>query len=347
MTWKDGRAPSDGVGVTFAGPAYGSTGPITVTVTGTTGEAYEGTYPNGYWKQTYANVFVRYCQLETGADAGSVDSDTYTGPGRPESRTYQIGNPGYGWYAEVAVTVADASGTNTRMPRMVWYPAGHPLAPADPPPPDPSNDPAGADATGDALAVTPGLPDTPVPATDAIRDYADAAGQVVRPDQYGAFVAEPWPTAPGPVVLHVEHGVNMLTWEAVTDLDASGFAEVVTVSYEWDETAADGVVTTHRVTARSTPEHGARALVVERTGIPVTPAQAQAVADALGARAWLRGMSVRVSCPVSLWVRALDTVRVTTPTSDRLLLVSAAQHDVGSAVTSLTLRPFTLTPEDL
>lgn len=308
-----------------------------------------------------ANVTI-YGMYRTGPNTfNSVNIQNYTTAGNTpnysHSATIPATSSGYP-LDHIRVTNAGiAAGSSVTNPQRLFYPTGHPSNP--PPPVTPTTNLPALLAAVAANANVP-LGTYTGPTDDLARDVGDQAGKVIRDDGYGTYVAEPWPTATGTPVLVVSTGVNLIATDSGLDIDTSGFAQQVRVVYEWetpnpdyasgkkvkfeDGTVGDPYRTiAHLVEATSSPSHGPITLTVERDRIPVTQAQAQAVADALGARAWLRGQTLTVVCSLALWVRLLDTVRVDLPYGPaRDLLVSSARHDYARKTSTLVLRPASL-----
>lgn len=265
------------------------------------------------------------------------------------------GNP-LTWTGPGALRRVEVWAGNTENFQYAWN-VGDP--PPVPPGPPPANRPLGAVLEQLAGGVLdPG--EYHGNALDLAQDLADRTGQRVSDDGYGVYRADPWPDATGTPVLTVSAGTNLIDSGIGLDIDTSGFAQQVRVIYSWETpnpdyvsgknvVFEDGTVGEpyrsigHRVEAVSAPSRGPRTLTVERKDIPVTQAQAQASANALGARAWARGRSLSVTCPVAWWVQPLDTVRVHLPYGPATdYLVSTVRHDSGSGTTTMTLRGATL-----
>lgn len=289
--------------------------------------------------------------IQNFATAGNTPTYTYTAGTIPPTNN---GNP----LDHIVVTNAGGvGGAAVTNPPRYFYPPGHPLDPTVPPNP-PATGLIGVleDLAGGVL--TPG--EYGGNALDLAQDLADRSGKRISDDGYGTYKADPWPDATGTPVLTVSAGTNLIDSGIGLDIDTSGFAQQVKVSYYWEtpnpDYAAgkkvvfeDGTVGEpyraigHLVEAVSSPSRGPRTLTVERKDIPVTQAQAQAAANALGARAWARGRSLSVTCPVAWWVQPLDTVRVHLPYGPATdYLVSTVRHDSKSGTTTMTLRGPTL-----
>ena len=184
------------------------------------------------------------------------------------------------------------------------------------------------------------------------RDYGD-----------DEWVLEPALPVAGDPVLYVEPGAagDMIGIESVIDIDTSEHAQRVHLIYSRPRTldddpplggtdpAGDAVPDTVDYIKSSNPDHGAGGAigsfttVVRRRGLPSSDALAQATADTLGARAWLRGRRIEVTCPVAWWVKPGHTVRVTAPGGTATdWWVATARHDAASATSTIGLRPFTL-----
>ena len=316
-----------------AEPDYVAGGPLDITYSESGGFGYYG----GMW----------YRSLPPGGTPGSwVMIRWQSMGGSPLTQSYgSVTMPPY-W--QVVLSASDGS-TNVES----YY---DPDAVAPPVPPEP----------GSAAAVIPvllgdvdGLPTTTVADTaptsavnswDAAQDIADRS-EVRLVDRGSGWEALPALPVPGDPVLHVEHTVNLISADSVVDIDQSDWAQSALVVYRWEdeydpnpEDGEPGVPYTRTVSAWSDPQHGTDTMVEVRDGIPATEAQAQTVADVLGARAWLRGHSLEVVTTCCAWVRIGDTVRVSlpwAPTAD--YWCAEARHDSPACTSTLTLRPFELT----
>lgn len=266
--------------------------------------------------------------------------------------------PGLNGTAAAVTRLIAVIGSGPDQVVLIYLPDGHP------------DIPEGGDAPpGSAAAIIPALiagtstveglptdvvattaPTTAVSSWDAAADIADRS-EIRLVDRGSGWEALPALPTPGSVVLTIEAGVNLIAADSVVDIDQADWAQSVLVVYtwpeEWDdnpEDATPAVPITRRQIAWSSPQYGTDTLIERRDGVPATEAQAQVVADVLGARAWLRGHALEVTTVCCAWVRVADTVTVDLPWAPAAdYWVAEARHDSQAATSTLTLRGFDLT----